>query len=259
MKTSVSKILSVLALAATAASVNAAPPTLNSLLEDAQSKIEQSAHQGESKTLEQAKLAVDKALVLEPKNAWAWYFKGYAAYTDFIFASVKNDALAKDAALNEADHALQKSIDLQPSADALALHVSTLAGLIGARGGDAAMQLGPRIGEELSRARQLSPENPRVLMIAGISSLYTPPEWGGDVKEATKLLEHAIAAFATEHPSAPQPTWGLAETHVWLGQAHQKLGDTTIAKAEYEKALAIDPNYAWVKNVILPGLEKPAK
>lgn len=256
MKTCVSKILSAFALVVSLViSVRAAErPTLESLLTKADASIESANHHASLEELEPAKLAIDKALVLDAKSSWAWYYKGLAAYTESILVQIKHDSAAHEAALNEADQALQKSIELQKTGEALGLHANVLGSLIAVRGQESGAQLGPRAGQELAEARRISPHSPRVLMFAGISTLFTPPQWGGDPHRAVKLLEEAIAAFGQEHATAPAPVWGVAEAHVWLGQAYQKTGEIDKAKSEFEQALAIDGNYAWVKFMLLPSV-----
>jgi len=260
MKTHVFKFLSAVALlGSTAALFGAERPTLASLLSKADRQIETAAHQANLNSLDPARLAIDKALVLDPKSSWAWYYKGYAAYTESILQEVKHDLAAKESALNEADHALEKSIELERTGEALALHVTVLGSLLRVRGPESGAQLGPRMGQELAEARKLSPKSPRVLMVAGVSALFTPPQWGGDLHKAEKLLGEALVEFDQEKTAPPQPSWGRAETQVWLGMTHQKLGEMPKAKSDFEQALLIDPDYAWVKYSLLPSMDHSSK
>lgn len=260
MKTNVFKIL-ILSAAWLALVVRgrAERPTIESLLSQAQTKIEEASHDGAEGSLDDANLAIDRALVLENNNPWAWYFKGRAAYVQSSLRGARQDSVGQEAALNDADKSLEKSISIKRSGEALALHSTVLGGLIVARGGEAAMQLGPRLNQELSEAQRLSPKSPRVLMFAGISKLFTPPQWGGDVGEAKKLLEGAVAETSQDTPPAPEPSWGKADAHVWLGLTLQRLGKYAEAKAEFERALEIEPKYNWVRMVLLPNSDHPAK
>lgn len=242
-----------------AVSSRAERPTLESLLSTAQTTIETAGHHGDLPAIDTARLAINKALILDPKSPWAWYYKGYAAYIECLLQHVKNDSLAAETAANEADQALEKSIELQRSGEALALHASVLGMLLQLQGPDAAGRIGPRIGQELTEARRLAPTSPRVLMIAGVSALFTPAQWGGDLHRAEKLLAEALVEFDREKPQSPEPAWGRAETGVWWGVAQQKLGDVAKAKKAFEDALALDPDYAWVKHVLLPSVASPSK
>jgi tetratricopeptide (TPR) repeat protein len=259
MKTSVFKILSVIALFSAAPLSRAGQVSVDSLLPSAQIEIETGSQKNDAEAIERAKLAIDKVLLLQPKNPLAWYYKGYAAYNDSILRAGKGENAAREAALNEADRALQKSIGLKRSGEALALHATVLSVLIGVRGAESGAQLGSQALQELAEARRTMPKSPRVLIQAGIAALYTPPQWGGDVREAAKLFEQAIGLFEQDKETPSLPSWGRAEAHVWLGQALQKSGDDSNAKVEFEKALAVEPNYAWVKYVLLPGVKNVVK
>lgn len=258
MKTHVFKILSACALLATTILSAAERPTLESLLGQAQRQIETASHHAKLEELEPARLAIDKALVLDAKSPWAWYYKGYAAYTEAVLQMVKHDSVARETALNEADRALQKSVELQDNGEARALRTFVLGALMQVRGPQSGEQIGPEIAQNLAASQQLAPKSPRVLMIAAVSSLYTPPEWGGDVRRAAKLIEEASAQMEQEKAVAPQPSWGRAEIYAWTGVIQQKLGDAAKAKAAFERALALDPDYAWVKYVLIPSLAAPA-
>jgi Flp pilus assembly protein TadD len=71
-------------------------------------------------------------------------------------------------------------------------------------------------------------------------------------------LEQAAAAF--EQPAKNDLAhWGHGESLVWLGIAKQKSGDAAGARTAWKKALELEPNYGWVKYVLLPSLEKSAE
>lgn len=117
--------------------------------------------------------------------------------------------------------------------------------------------LGPRSSRALAKAEQLAPDNPRVVLAAAISDFNTPGMWGGDKERAMERLKRAATLFARERPTDPlQPVWGHSETYAWMGIAHldQEQGD--LARAAFEKALEIDPDFGWVKYVLLPGLDR---
>ena len=259
MKTSLLPILSAIALFATASLAAAVPSPVEKLLRQAQEKIETGGYAGELKTIGEAHLALDKVLLIEPKHALAWYYKGYAAYTESNLQGGKGDAAARATALEAADQALEKSIQFGRMGEALALHATVLSVLVGVRGPESAASLSTRAAQEMAEARRLAPDSPRVAIQAGIAAFYTPPEWGGDVKKALALFEQATGAFATAGDLTAQPSWGRAEAHAWAGQAYEKTGDIVRARAEYEKALAVAPNYAWVRHALLPNLAKSSQ
>lgn len=118
------------------------------------------------------------------------------------------------------------------------------------------MTLGPRSSEEMDKALSLEPNNPRILLLKGISTFKMPAEFGGGVEKAEPWLRRAQQVLAQEPADKPWPNWGRFESHVWLGQVLAKLGRRDAAKSEYEAALNIAPRSQYVKRILLPGVSK---
>lgn len=117
------------------------------------------------------------------------------------------------------------------------------------------MTLGPESSLVLNKAVGIEPNNPRLLVLRGQGLFNTPPEYGGSIKDAETALRHALQAFEQEPASKPWPNWGRFDAHAWLGQALAARNDKAGARAEYEKALAIAPDSAWVKYSLLPQVK----
>ena len=97
-------------------------------------------------------------------------------------------------------------------------------------------------------------------MFFGRSLLFTPKMFGGDPIEGAALLQRAVDRFATGGTDASGPRWGHAEALAWLGFARRQSGDFAGAQVAWEQALSIEPDYAWVKRVLLPSLgQTPSK
>ncbi|MCK4329337.1 tetratricopeptide repeat protein [candidate division WOR-3 bacterium] len=122
------------------------------------------------------------------------------------------------------------------------------------------MTLGPKSGQEIARAIELNPENPRAYLLDGISKLHTPAIWGGGVDRAIKSLLKAISLFdSIPAPDSLMPDWGHDEAYVWLGNCHMEKEDYKSAKEQFEKALEINPDNGWVKNELLKVVEEKLK
>ena len=138
---------------------------------------------------------------------------------------------------------------------ALALRSSVIGLMIGLSGNPlSGMTLGPKSSGLLDRAKELEPKNPRVWLISGMSAMFTPKMFGGGTDKAEADLRKAIGLFETDRPAGPAPSWGRADAYVWLGRTLQKEDKTADAKVAYEKALEIQPDYQWVRRVLLPSL-----
>ena len=104
-----------------------------------------------------------------------------------------------------------------------------------------------------------APDNPRVLMIAASGLWFTPKMWGGGEDKGYAMIQRAIAMFAHDSVAPPLPSWGAAEAYAWLGQMERKRGNIPAAKAAYQKALSLEPQYAWVSRALLPDVEGPSR
>ena len=80
--------------------------------------------------------------------------------------------------------------------------------------------------------------------------------FGGGADKAEAELTEAQKLFEQEPPDRAWPNWGRAEVLAWLGQTMVKKKDFERAREYYQEALALEPNYAWVRDMLLPALEK---
>ncbi len=194
------------------------------------------------------------ALAADPKNPALLYTRAFAHYAAAPALRRKKDNTTLRAELEKAV-ALLERVKGQPwEAEAAALHSGILGQLIGIRGGMAGMTLGPKSNRLMARAEKSLPANPRVLLFRGISLLNSPSAFGGDPVKGAQVLAQSVAEFAKADPALPGPHWGHADALTWLGIAKQKAGDAVGARAAWEQALALEPDYGLVKFTLLPSL-----
>lgn len=120
--------------------------------------------------------------------------------------------------------------------------------------------LGPTYGAQnvalVSQALGFAPGNPRVRMLNGISKFNTPDFYGGSKTEALKFFTGAVKIFEGENTNDSEIDWGHMESLAWQGRAYESLGDSENALKSFQQALVIEPDYDWVKYVLLPSLQK---
>lgn len=119
------------------------------------------------------------------------------------------------------------------------------------------MSAGVESEANLQRALTLGPTNPRVWLLDAMGTLHKPAFVGGGADQALPKFKKAEELFAKETVAdSTAPDWGRFEVAVWTGRTYAQLGDVDSARDAYAKALAIQPDNGWVKNVLLPDLEK---
>ena len=158
--------------------------------------------------------------------------------------------------INRTIEHLKKAIELEDNfSDAHALLASTYGQKINLKP-HLGMALGPEIKRILEKSKRLEGDNPRVVLIDGMSDHNTPSMFGGDKQRAISKMEHALELFAKEEiRDAFQPSWGYDEACAHLGIMRQEAGDIEGAREAFVKALEVNPNNGWVKFQLLPELD----
>ena len=235
-------------------------PTLaqpaDSLIVSGRQMLQAGENAGDLDAMYAARATFERALTDTGLSAWGHY---YIALADYRIASLLGEE-SKDQAsehLKVAVEHLKKATEIDPqAAEAYAL-LSSAYGLQIGLSPMKSMLLGPRVGRASQKAEQLAPDNPRVVLSAAISDFNTPKMFGGSKEKGLQGFQRATELFAQEEPTDPiQPVWGHSLTYAWLGIAYQDRGELESARAAFEKALEIDPDFGWVKYWLLPELEK---
>lgn len=79
---------------------------------------------------------------------------------------------------------------------------------------------GAKAEEELKKAEQLDPSNPRVALIKAEDTYYTPEQFGGSKTKGMELFKTSLEKFNTFKPkTALDPNWGKTEARYFLSGA----------------------------------------
>ncbi|WP_294322427.1 hypothetical protein [uncultured Chryseobacterium sp.] len=79
---------------------------------------------------------------------------------------------------------------------------------------------GGKAEEELKKAEQLDPSNPRVTLIKAEDTYYTPEQFGGSKAKGMELFKASLEKFNTFKPkTALDPNWGKMEAQYFLSGA----------------------------------------
>ena len=215
--------------------------------------VAERAHlRGDTVALAAAHRLAQRALTAFPDDALLLHYQGYIRYRQAQRIRDFDTALPL---FEEAVALLERSAAQHPYAETHALLASATGSMIGEsmlRG----IRFGMRASAAEDRAVELGATNPRVLLLRAVSAWYKPSAFGGGEQKARDLLQQALRAFATDAPARPLPAWGHAEAYAWLGQMEAKAGRRDAARAAYDRALALAPDYAWVQYVLKPALDR---
>lgn len=111
--------------------------------------------------------------------------------------------------------------------------------------------------ENMAKAHSLEPDNPRYYLVKAQSLYYTPQDYGGGIAKAKPLFEKSLSLYKEANTTASvRPDWGLTDVYSWLAHIAEKQGDLNKSIDYYNKLLQSEPDYAYVRNVLLPGLLK---
>ena len=116
------------------------------------------------------------------------------------------------------------------------------------------IRYGPKSDDAPDYARELAPDNPRIVLIDAIALFQKPSFFGGDVKKAIQKMEKASRLFAQRPaPDDPLLPWGHAMTYARLGIAHMKADHFDQARTAFKKALSLHPKLHWMQKVLSPN------
>ena len=230
----------------------------DSLIVRGKQMLQTGVNAGSLDTMYTARGMFERVLADTGLSAWGHY---YIALADHSIANYllgrTDDKKQASLHLKSAVEHLRETLRLDPrSAEAHAL-------LPNAYGRQIALNpvkwilLGRRTGRALEKAREIAPDNPRVVLCAALSDFNTPPVLGGSKERGMQGFRRATELFAREMPADPiQPEWGHSQAYAWLGIAHADRGEKEPARAAFEMALEINPEFGWVKNGLLVELNE---
>lgn len=143
----------------------------------------------------------------------------YAAYSNLIAGLTTTDKAIKDQYLDKALAEVEQADGLSPNNSeiyALKGYVQYIKLSVDPQ---ARLAMMGASAASLAKAKTLNPENPRIYLISGQNTFYTPEAFGGGKAKAKAILETAAAKFAIFKPATPlEPNWGADQAKELLAQ-----------------------------------------
>jgi tetratricopeptide (TPR) repeat protein len=209
---------------------------------------------------------LQQVVAAEPDNHLARYYLTYAQQWAVIYGMTRKDPALIAEHLDKGIEQGEKLLKVRPDWAEPRVVLSTLYGLKITINKLSAISYGLKVENLISDAQKLSPENPRVLYVLGNSYFHKPGLFGGSAKKACDIWARGAALYEREQKDRAikgivasqvlEPDWGQMETYAWLGQCYDYLGDLKNAHAIYKRALLVNPAYTWIRDELLPDLEK---
>lgn len=165
----------------------------------------------------------NKIVLIAKKWNTEWLPAYYAAYSRTVLTYNETDNKKKDAYLNEADGFLDEAVALlgKDNDETHVLRAMIANARIGVDPQARWQKYGGIFDENLDKAKELNPDNPRIYTLRGISKFYTPKMFGGGKDAAMPFFEKAEGLYAKQtEGDITKPYWGHGTNKYFIGLAN---------------------------------------
>jgi hypothetical protein len=170
----------------------------------------------------QTQLASQYELIamMNPESYIANY---YAALSKAMLSYSGKDQKSRDEMLDFAVQFYEKAKALEPTNQETYVLGALLANArLSVDGGSRWKEQGEIFEKNLSAARAINPNNPRIAHLKGVSVFFTPKMFGGGKKNALEYLLKAEELFKNEtETSVLKPHWGANRNAYFLGMCKE--------------------------------------
>ncbi len=189
-----------------------------------------------------------------------WLVHYYIGLCHYRLSTLYMDEKNKDKAGRHLDEAIDHLELCKAQNDTFPESYALIASCMGNKIGLApwkGMVLGPKSGAQMQKAFEYGPENPRVWLLQGISSNFSPKMFGGGKQKALDELRQAIEYFEADAVTQPlYPSWGHDLAYAWIGVIKTERQEWDAAQKALEKGLELNPQNGWIRHQLLPELAK---
>lgn len=211
-------------------------------LADAEAKAEYAYFTEDGRALE--RLVASLAPLSGSNDPIELYAYAHAEFRRLQLASLAHAERAAQVSGVSCIDALERRAEKHHDAEGLALEAAC-AGYLAAQGRLAHLTAGHRRDVSLAAARELAPDNPRVELVGALIDWFRSDAPPAARQAARAAFGRAAAAFDTVAASAPgEPTWGAAESWLFVARGLEEDGDLVGARSAYERALLVAPDFA---------------
>lgn len=108
----------------------------------------------------------------------------------------------------------------------------------------------------MEKAMKTDPNNIQALADRGNAYVHAPALFGGDPELGIQLYKKSLSLL--EKRNQASGNWFYLNLLVTTGEAYKRIGQPDKARLYYEKALQVEPRFRYVRETLLPALDKKA-
>jgi hypothetical protein len=151
---------------------------------------------------------------------WAPHY--YNAYAKAQLSYMEQDEKKRDAYVDEAEKELGEAVGIlgKDNDETYVLAAMIANARMAVDGKSRWQKYGKIFNENLDKAKELNPDNPRIYFLLGTSKYFTPKMFGGGRKAALPYFEKANTLYAKESSdNIDKPFWGRYATEHFLAES----------------------------------------
>ena len=156
------------------------------------------------------------------KTQWLPYY--YASYCTILSTYTEKDKSKIDAMADKAEQLINKSVQISGKENSETAVIESMIASTHLMVDPMTryMQYGKISSDNIEKAKQLDPTNPRPIYLEGVSKFYTPEAFGGGKVPAEELFKKALGMFVTFKPAGElYPAWGKSSTDYFISLCHK--------------------------------------
>jgi len=179
--------------------------------------------------------------------------RSYAGYTNACIGNQDKETF--DKIINNAENYSKALIKLIPKwSKAYALQSAIISSKL-AFEPQKGMMLGPKNQKAIEKALKLNDKEPTAWYQMGGNKLHTPEKFGGSISKAIESYLKSIELYEVDSISK-ENNWQYLQSLTWVGIAYDKAGKYSDALNSFNKALEFEPDFGWIKFVLIPDIKK---
>jgi hypothetical protein len=156
-------------------------------------------------------------------DQWAPHY--YNAYSKTQLSYMEQNNAKKDALLDEAQKEYDEAMMIlgKENDETLVLAAMMANARMIVDGMNRWQKYGKLFQDNLAKAKEINPDNPRIYYLMGTSKFFTPKQWGGGKKAAQPYFEKAAPLFAKESDTdMNKPFWGKMANNYFIEQCNKE-------------------------------------